>query len=717
MVNWTEHQKIRSDDPYHCWAYDRQSSLGTRKNGLCPLLIEIKDNNKTPSEYAELLGEFRAHFMPEQDPLFWMSAYDQRHLDYSIERLSAESAETIPDYARLYLVYATEDDLFPDQRRPESAPDNIEFDVLFIGQAVAFDVEANNLRAGDSLNLGDGPKVSLAVIDDSFAFLNEEFINPDFQPGLEMNLSRFNEIWFQSRERIVDGQVQVGAFLDSADLTQHYGTAREDGEMAAYQKLHEVGGEAGGNQDIFQPTGFSDETHQPLAFSVSHGTHVTSTALRSFDAAQKPEESELSLFGVAIPTEVTQDSSGSLIGSYLLAALRQCMLWNDGFFDLEQEEEEIPLVINFSYGFTAGAKDGTDRLAKAVARLLQARNDLGRKTHLVVPMGNAFFDQGLAAFSLEPNGRIELGWEIAPDDYTPSFLEVFAKPSTNAAEQREADPVFRLDVVPPSTAIPPHHFEFDTARNSHHLSQDDAILASWNWWDSDETSEWSTRGVLAVAPTASYEHPGAVAPSGRWRVAVTNTSDVEQTFRLVVQRDDAPGTYPFFGRQSYLDHPLAIRTPTETHSETYANWDLLDEASPVTHFSTASVMASIESDYVIVVGARMGTVEDIDHSGWTNQDVDLSLPSTYTAAGPRLSGKLGPDFAALADRNPHFGGIFAAGTLSGTEVALSGTSVAAPQIAGQMAALLLLDPNTDFRTPAGQTDNNGPLAERLRRTR
>ena len=97
-----------------------------------------------------------------------------------------------------------------------------------------------------------------------------------------------------------------------------------------------------------------------------------------FDFRRGMQSTRLSLFGVSLPTEVSHDTSGSSLGSYFIAALRQVMLWADDF--VTDEAVFTPLVINFSYGFTAGPKDGSDPLNLVIQRMIDGRNAAGRTT-------------------------------------------------------------------------------------------------------------------------------------------------------------------------------------------------------------------------------------------------------------------------------------------------------------------------------------------------
>jgi hypothetical protein len=62
-------------------------------------------------------------------------------------------------------------------------------------------------------------------------------------------------------------------------------------------------------------------------------------------------------------------------------------------------------------------------------------------------------------------------------------------------------------------------------------------------------------------------------------------------------------------------------------------------------------------------------------------------PADYTSCGPAIS-RPGPDCSAIVDHGSAHWGVLAAGTFSGSVVALRGTSVAAPQLVRRVADYL-----------------------------
>lgn len=687
MLAWIETSKVRDDDPYHCWAYHRRlKPRPAPDKELCPVVVEVKetcgpDKQATVSTLLTQLKLFQDLVVsPVDEPARDVSDVDGTrpkisvddwlHLGTSITELEkvVEGDPHRPvgpelDYARIFLVYTAERYLFPEASRQINWPP---LHILYIGRAI------RNLLAGDFVKRASTtgqkpPDACLVIVDDSLAFLNEEFVRD--------GRTLFREIWFQDRERFVAGKPLYNGARINGDYIDRLRS--DPGKTEAEKYMEPV--ETHEDHSVFYPIDPTSEAPQPLAHAISHGTHVASTALRTFEA--NSFNRSLELFGVTLPTDVTQDTSGASIGSYILAALRQAMLWGDLHYT-GGAAADIPLIINFSYGFNAGPKDGTSPLNRVIARMIESRNLRDRETWMTVPMGNAYDERGVASMKLARGQQISLDWVIPDDDMTSSFLEVFARPvGTSTAD-------FTIAIDPPGeqgrNRAPPPVFGSKSGTANIHLLQDgrdNQPVAGWSLWSSEVGSAWTHRGFVAIAPTkAPPSHTAADA--GRYRLTFTNMSPGEIEIWAFVQRDDTPGTYPANGRQSWLDHAKAWAFGDgKDRQPPSGGYDQLDPEGPITHERTANVLASIDSDYVLAIGAGMGDCLPPDGSRPAPAG-----PSPYASLGPRLPHRPGPDAVHLADRSYEARGIYAAGTYSGTEVRLSGSSVAAPQAAGRLAA-------------------------------
>lgn len=724
MDEWLRFDRRRNDDPYHAWMMHRRlseeapSSDVSGVDPLCPVFIKVhptgEDTLQGLAESLKMLGNL---LEPEGDAPRQVvaSAYDAAHLRHSLGWIQDQTGELGPKFAYMqyYLVYVSESVLFetpngripiPDDETSQPHDDKeAVLEIIYAGAGIS-DIVMDDME-GEPRLLGGAPRTALTVIDDSFAFLNDAFIDR----ASKTRPWRFDEIWFQDLPAVQSGRFRNGVRLDQDAVKPGIENPEGLSDFDLYRKTYEARGD-GGAIRTFVPLDLSSGRHQPLGFSESHGTHVAARALQVFDH-KKTEGLELSLTGVVLPVEVTENTSGSTLGSYLLAGIRQAMMWNDQFYqgdataceDRAQASGQVPLVINFSYGVLAGMKDGTSRLNRAISEMIKARNGFVecRPTALVVPMGNSYETRSVAYKQLcKADKTLDIDWIVLPDDRTASFVEIYA------CSDGETD--LGIDLIAPTDDIGNlsictagrHNGESDY--RTYVLKRDVCgegrtetykHAAEWSEWAPEPSSTWTRRVFLALGPTQSDDPTIGQVPAGRWKLKITNLSGEDIAVLAMVQRDDTPGSYPVRGKQSFFDHPEAWQEGTSD----YGPPDFPDSgqhsrlAAPMTHSTTGSSFAAIESPHVFVVGAGRGRSGDGVHpdTGKDNLPIAANV-SRYAGEGPRRIGAyrdaIGPDYSGLADRSPTHLGVFAAGTNSATEVAIGGSSVAAPELSGLCAA-------------------------------
>jgi hypothetical protein len=184
--------------------------------------------------------------------------------------------------------------------------------------------------------------------------------------------------------------------------------------------------------------------------------------------------------------------------------------------------------------------------------------------------------------------------------------------------------------------------------------------------------------VLTVARTAfdpSLAADQPVAPSGLWQVEITQIPDPKGPAQAIpldawIKRADTPGGRRAKGRQSYFDaadyQRFRNQAPTPTRLLEF------DPLSPgdVTRRGTLSGIATGKTT-VVVGGFRRG-------ADWNPE----RHPAPYSAEGPHSNPvrvMKSPTCLFPGDDSIACRGVLAAGTRSGSIVAMTGTSVAAPQ--------------------------------------
>ena len=288
---------------------------------------------------------------------------------------------------------------------------------------------------------------------------------------------------------------------------------------------------------------------------------------------------------------------------------------------------------------------------------------------IAVPSGNRNLARGHATTACDAAGplTLTLPWRVQPDDRTASYVELWLPegatdvtvglhaPGTEAAA---AGSVALAEGVPQilRSAEP----GIDPAKT---------VIARLSL-DSEEPGR--KRVFVALAPTASRAEGRSLAPSGLWQL--TLTARMPATGGRIdawILRDDTPPGFPARGRQSYFDDPAYERFD--------GAGDLLDTdpAAPGGVVRRAGTLNGLATSpgRIVVGGHRFREQRDRPACEGT-----WPAPYAATARAPEAV-----TVAAPSDSSRVFGGVIAAGTRSGTRVAMNGTSVAVPQAVRRLA--------------------------------
>jgi hypothetical protein len=174
---------------------------------------------------------------------------------------------------------------------------------------------------------------------------------------------------------------------------------------------------------------------------------------------------------------------------------------------------------------------------------------------------------------------------------------------------------------------------------------------------------------VVFAPTQPDDPSLPAAPAGLFEIRLGNLAAVlaRGPVKCRIQRDNDPFGYTRGARQSYFYDPLDIRLRGDGRPPEDEN----PAGAFVHRFGTLNGLAT--HDAVSVIGGFVATTGE---------------PAGYSSAGS-LPGGMGQagivSFSAPCDSSRMLGGIVAAGTRSGALFRMSGTSVAAPQIARALA--------------------------------
>jgi hypothetical protein len=486
--------------------------------------------------------------------------------------------------------------------------------------------------------------VVMGIIDDGIAFAHERF-----RDGAA---SRVEFWWLQDGPyQTVASPVPYGRELkkDKIDalinLCTHAGVVDED---ALYRHA--------GLIDMRVPG------HKSAAWRLAHGTHVMDLAC-GFDP--NPGRNDRPIVCVQLPARVTADTSGANLTPYSIEAIDYILDRADRI-GAALGAGRLPVVINFSYGKLAGPHDGTSELEAFIDQRIAEREALGSSLDVVLPAGNSHLLRGHAPVSFSSKTQsVALHWRVLPDDRTPSTMEIWLPWRAGGLGPSRMS----VTVTPPGG--PESHPPLGETPGSLVVLQSNGnTLCELQYSHSPAPTD---RGLFLVTlqPTADLAPAAAIAPAGVWTITLKNASlGKNDIVNARIQRDETLYGHPRLGRQSYFDEAC------------FSRYDHAGRAR--------------EDDDPTCLVRRMGTLNSIATGrrsvvagGFLRRE---RVPAPYSAAGPitpQLGAppphRAGPDAMTVSDDSRVHSGVLAAGSRSGSVVAMNGTSVAAPQLARWIA--------------------------------
>ena len=500
----------------------------------------------------------------------------------------------------------------------------------------------------------EGPpptSVVVGIIDDGIAFAHEQFRNGP-------NSTRIESLWLQSQQ-IADNASRLfarGRELTKAEIDDWLATLKSD------QPVDE--------DSIYRKAGvldFASSEHKSLARRAAHGTHVLDTATGP-KGSSKPK---WPIVCVQLPNEVTADTSGACLTLWALEGAWYILLQSLAIA-FKLGTRPLPVVINLSYGFTAGPHDGGHPLERALQKTVEIWERLiGASVRIVLPAGNNLQSRLHARMSFDESPAVELPWRVHPDDRTASHVEIWLPRRPSGAPC----PV-RVSVRPPGSVVPASPPIGGPGTTTSELKAEGEVLCQINYSHSGGPDG---RGVvrISIAPTYKLEQTkpqqgqpmpplSPVAPHGLWMIRIENTGlTTGEEVHAWVQRDDSAFGYPRFGRQSYFDDPAYPRFD--------AMGDISVDDNPqslVKRAGTLNAIATGSDPRIMVIG------------GYTHA---ARRTARYSSRGPTLGDRRGPDVLFASDRSRVSHGMPGAGTRSGSYVGMNGTSVAAPGVSRMIA--------------------------------
>lgn len=504
------------------------------------------------------------------------------------------------------------------------------------------------------------PKAIVAVIDDGIPFAHQAFLDA-------AGRSRISHIWLQSAEAKTEAAVPFGRELVNS-------------------KIDTLRTNAGGDEDRVYRSAKAIDPDMPelghhLRRHATHGSHVAGMCAGNDPRlSSHPMGDDVQIIAVQLPNTIAWDTSGFGKEMYMLSALHY-------IFDRARaiaahyaadpaDPQELPLIVNFSYGWSASRHDGGSEMELAIEELLSERKTLQPATAIVMPSGNNFSNDmhGQITDANMVGGSYDFGWQVLPDDRTSSYLELWLP--------EDLDPAgYSAHVTPPAGSALAMGGQIDISadpdlehgdpRRFTELEMDGQNIGQLSV-DQHRGNRW--RVMLALIPTVYMSGQNRRAPAGMWKVEVRQNAGQalrpDQQINVWVQRDDDPASLRTGGKQSRLVDLAPDTTPKHplkhyTHGLGF-----------VRGFGCMNGVGSAPS-VTRVAGYVHGTGRPCLYSG--------SSGLTLNADGTTIPWGADTTISAVGDQSMALGGTRSIGVRSGSGTRLSGTSGAAPAVSRLMA--------------------------------
>ncbi|MEM9581037.1 MAG: hypothetical protein AAF891_10155, partial [Pseudomonadota bacterium] len=482
---------------------------------------------------------------------------------------------------------------------------------------------------------GGGKSAIVAIIDDGIGYLNARFRRAARDSDHGHHTTRFLALWQQSMHLTPgagDRFVNLGRVLSRAQINADLARLTHQSEFEIYRDR---------NAEVF-----SDRTHRSTEQTFSHGTAVLDLAA---GAAPGEGAADADILAVQLPPETLEDTSGMHLPAFLLMGLDWLLA--------QARAAGRPIVINVSLGFSAGTKTQDVFLERVLQTRIDRFNDAMKAVgapaaQLVCAYGNSHRDRLTARFDLV-NGFADasIGWNIQPDDHTPSFLHIHRVDAYSSDLNSDIGLILKSPSGDACTVLPltgdfADLIVPDGAGGQKHIGR---IY--------QDKLDGPARITIALAPTHSLDGKGLVCEAGTWTVDIHRLCNRTASVVLQVQRDDTAAGFARGGRQSYPDHPNGYELDPLTR-----NYEKPDGGAGLTRKGTNSAIAAHAGASIHLVGSLE---PDLNGDGASYRPTYESAQSddwSERAAGP------GPSFSVTSEDGAGAPGVLASGTFSDTTV-------------------------------------------------
>ena len=345
------------------------------------------------------------------------------------------------------------------------------------------------------------------------------------------------------------------------------------------------------------------------------------------------------LWAVQLPEDAVQDTAGGWLGYHVLIALNEMV-------SRAKKAQLWHLTVNLSYGGTAGPHDGSSMFEQALAELCTRFSDPMSRLDIVVAAGNAAGHQLHAQRTIEPDGEASFRIMCASDNPRESAIELWL-PAQDDRQEHLAPDQIEVQVTSPDGQTGTAVVGQCVALCRNPAARAHTLCAGLVFAHRVAQGLNGTMILLLIRPTRT---DGSVdrAPAGAWTLRLLRTGGANPvTVHGWIERNDVP---------------IGQRRPPQTR--------FIADPVDSQHVNDQWCLSSAAGGPGVIVAGAV-----FEESG---------KPATYSGRNDAQTDR--PHFFADGDTSQSRRGVLVPGFRSGSWGRMSGTSIAAPQVANFIAA-------------------------------
>jgi hypothetical protein len=513
----------------------------------------------------------------------------------------------------------------------------------------------------------------IALIDDGCAFAHPHFLN--HAAGAPPFKTRVKRLW-DMNVRGPLSPVGPPAIFASESYPGEYGCDYAESDLNALIAQHTQAGRIDEDALYARFAASTLDYVNRLERRGAHGTHVMDLACGPYyvqdtmctrEAAEpanptwedsQDAASQAQIIFVQLPMRTVQDTSGrNTMTQDVVNALT---------YIIAQCADDAQIVVNLSWGALAGPHDGSHLLERYIDKLIDFEETHhsvplpGYRLQITMPAGNGYQSRTHANFTLAPKASQLMQWRTEPDDATESYVEIWLP----------QDDEIEVDITDPSGNVFPTVTQGDVRYLlGYHTPLLPGSVLGVCYNDAALNGQNGHCVLLALAPTVSPDNTRTTAPHGVWTVKVTNVGLRDVVVDAYIERDDVALGTRRGARQSYFEDVRYDRMAKD--DDVKVDLDCVNpQAAYVRREGVFNNISTGQRTF------KVGGVRETDL-----EIAEYSPHHFYSARDKRPLTDTPVHYYATSEESHTLRGVRAAGTRTAGTVRLSGTSMAAPQIA------------------------------------